>query len=89
MRLDDKEILDILSEIDKLARNLDERMTEVIRRAEEGCIEMQTSMANLHQRINTLRERWQPQKRCGHSKQGDNCDPPPLLKEGGEPVIQK
>ena len=64
-------------------------MTEVIRRAEEDHIEMQTSMANLHQCVNTLRERWQPQERCGHSKQGDNHHPPPSLKEGGEPVIQK
>ena len=57
MRSDDEEILGILSEIDKLARNSDERMTKVIRRAEEGRIEMQTSMANLHQRVNTLGER--------------------------------
>ena len=62
MRSDNEEILDILSEIDKLARNSDERMTDVIRRAEEGCIEMQTSLANLHQCVNMLRERWQPQK---------------------------
>ena len=49
MRSDDEEILDILSKIDKLARNSDETMAEAIRRAEEGHIEMQTSIANLHQ----------------------------------------
>ena len=61
-RLDNKKILDILSEIDKLARNSDETMAEAIRRAEEGCIEMQTSIANLYQRVYKLRERQQPQK---------------------------
>ena len=64
-------------------------MAEAIRRAEEWRIETQTSMANLHRCINVLRERWQPQKQCGHSEQGDNCHPTPSLKEGGEPVIQK
>ena len=49
MRSDDEEILDILSKIDKLVRNSDETMAEAIRRAEEGHIEMQTSIANLHQ----------------------------------------
>ena len=48
MRSDDEEILGILSKIYKLARNSDERMTEVIRIAEEGHIEMQTSMARIH-----------------------------------------
>ena len=35
---------------------MDEITAEAIRRAEEGCIEMQASIANLHQHINTLRE---------------------------------
>ena len=64
-------------------------MAEAIRRAEEGRIAMQTSIANLHQRIKALRERQQPQKQCGHSERGDNRHPPPSLKEGGEPVMQK
>ena len=62
-RLDDEEVWDeITSEIDKIARNSDETMAKAIRRAEEWRIEMQTSMAKIHQCINTLRERWQPQK---------------------------
>ena len=48
-RSDDEEVWDeITSEIDKIARNLDETMAKAIRRAEEWRIEMQTSMANLH-----------------------------------------
>ena len=62
-RSDDKEILDeILSKMDEIVEHSDKAMAEVIRRAEEGSIEMQTSIANLHQRVNTLRERRQPQK---------------------------
>ena len=58
-RSDDDEVWDeITSKIDKIARNSD----EAIRRAEEWYIEMQTSMAKIHQCINTLRERRQPQK---------------------------
>ena len=54
-RSDNEEIWDeITSEIDKIARNSD----EAIRRAEEWHIEMQTSMAKIHQCINTLRERY-------------------------------
>ena len=75
--------------MDEIVEHSDKAMAEVIRRAEEGHIEMQTSMANLHQCINALRERRQPQESCGHSKRGDNHHPLPLLKEGGEPVIQK
>ena len=62
MRSDNKEILDILSKMDEIVEHSDEAMAEVIRRAEEGHIEMQTSIANLHQCINMLRERRQPQE---------------------------
>ena len=56
-RLDDKEILNrMISEINEVAKCSDEIMAEVIRRAEEGHIEMQTSIANFHQCINMLRE---------------------------------
>ena len=56
-RSDDKEIWDgITSEINRVAKHSDEIMAEVIRRAEEGRIEMQASIANPHQHINMLRE---------------------------------
>ena len=56
-RSDDKEIWHgITSEINKVAKCLDEITAEVIRRAKEGHIETQTSIANLHQCVNVLRE---------------------------------
>ena len=62
-RLDDKEIRDgITSEINRVAKRSDEIMAKVIRRAEEGRIETQASIANLHQCVNTLRESC---RKCG------------------------
>ena len=56
-RLDDKEVWDeITSKINRVMKHLDEMMAEAIRRAEEGCIEMQASIANLHQHINVLKK---------------------------------
>ena len=56
-RLDNEEVWDELtSEINRVAKHSDEMMAKAIRRAEEGCIEMQASIANLHQCINTLRK---------------------------------
>ena len=56
-RSDDKEVWDeITSEINRVAKYLEEIMAKAIRRAKEGCIEMQATIANLHQCINTLRE---------------------------------
>ena len=43
--------------MNEVAKCSDEIMAEVIRRAEEGRIEMRNSIANLNQRINMLRER--------------------------------
>ena len=56
-RLDDKEIWDgITSEIDRVVKRSDEMTAKAIRRAEEGRVETQASIANFHQRINTLRK---------------------------------
>ena len=56
-RSDDEEIWDELtSEINRVAKRLDEMMAEAIRRAEEGRAETQASIANLHQHINTLKK---------------------------------
>ena len=56
-RLDNKEVWhEITSEINRVAKRLDEMMAEAIRRAEEGHIEMQASIANLYQCINMLRK---------------------------------
>ena len=61
--LDDEEVWDELtSKINRVVKCSDEMMAEAIRRAEEGCIETQASIANLHQHINTLRK--------SHRKQG-------------------
>ena len=62
-RSDDEEIWDELtSEVNRVVKCLDEMMAKAIRRAEEGHIEMQASIANLHQCINVLRK--------SHRKQG-------------------
>ena len=54
---DDEEVWDELtSEINRVAKHSDEMMDKAIRRAEEGCIETQASIANLYQCINTLRK---------------------------------
>ena len=56
-RSDDKEVWDeITSEINRVVKCSDKMMAKAIRRAEEGCVEMQASIANLHQCINTLRK---------------------------------
>ena len=56
-RSDDEEIWDELtSEVNRVVKCLDEMMAEAIRRAEEGHVEMQASIANLHQHINMLRK---------------------------------
>ena len=56
-RLDDEEIWDeITSEINRVAKHLNKMTAEAIRRAEEGCVETQASIANLYQCINTLRK---------------------------------
>ena len=56
-RSDNEEIWDELtSEVNRAAKRLDEMMAKAIRRAEEGRIEMQASIANLYQHINTLRK---------------------------------
>ena len=60
--MDDEEILDeIISEMNGVAKHLDEIKAEVIRRAEEGHIEIQNSIANLHQCVNMLGERCRKQ----------------------------
>ena len=56
-RSDDEEIWDELtSEVNRVVKCLDEMTAEAIRRAEEGHIETQASIANLHQHINALRK---------------------------------
>ena len=56
-RLDDEEIWDELtSEVNRVAKCSDKMMAKAIRRAEEGHIEIQASIANLHQCINVLRK---------------------------------
>ena len=60
---DNKEIWDELtSEVNRVVKCSDKMTAEAIRRAQEGCIEMQASIANLHQHINALRK--------SHRKQG-------------------
>ena len=57
-RSDNEEVWDELtSKINRVVKHSDEMTAEAIRRAEEGCIETQASIANLHQHINMLRER--------------------------------
>ena len=61
-RSDNEEILDgILSRMDEIVENLDEAMAEVMRRAEEICINMQNSIVDLCQHVKAWKER--------HSKQ--------------------
>ena len=76
-RSDDKEILDgIISEMNEIAKCLDEITTKVIRRAEEGHIEMQNSIANLHQCVNMLRERCRKQgteTSCSRDGRSQTC----------------
>ena len=56
-RSDNEEVWDELtSKINRVAKCLDKMTAEAIRRAEEGRIEMQASIANLHQCINMLRK---------------------------------
>ena len=71
-RLDDEEVWDeITSEIKRVAKCSDEMMAEAIRRAEEGHIEMQASIANLHQCINALRKSCREQgAETSHSQDG-------------------
>ena len=72
-RSDDEEVWDgITSEINRVAKCLDKIMAKAIRRAEEGRIEMQASIANLHQCINTLGEscRSKAQKPAVHKTAG-------------------
>ena len=55
--LDDEEVWDELtSEINRVVKCSDKMTAKAIRRAEEGCVETQASIANLHQHINTLRK---------------------------------
>ena len=90
MRLDDKEILDrFLSKMDELDRALDKAAAEAKRRADEIHANTWNSLAELCQSIHAWKDRRWSQEQCGHSEQGDNCHLLPLLKEGGEPVIQK
>ena len=44
------------SKISRVAKRSDEMTAKAIRRAEEEHAEMQASIANLHQRINTLKK---------------------------------
>ena len=56
-KLHDEEIWDELtSKVNRIVKCLDEMTAEAMRRAEEGCIEMQASIANLHQCIYALRK---------------------------------
>ena len=56
--------------MNEVAKRSDKITTKVIRRAEEGCIEMQNSIANLHQCVNTLRER----RRKQGAETSHSCD---------------
>ena len=90
MRSDNEEILDrFLCKMDELDRYLDEAAAEAKRRADEVHANTWNSLAELHQSIHAWKDRQWSQEQCGHSEWGDNCHPPPLLKEGGEPVVQK
>ena len=76
-RSDDGEVWDgITSEINRVAKCSDEIMTEATRGAEEGRIEMQASIANLHQCVNTLRESHRKQgaeTSCSQDGQSQTC----------------
>ena len=80
---DDKATEDFLDEciskLDALQTYLENSMTEEKRPTRTG--QMTSSKA--------WKDRQWPQEQCGHSEQGDNHHPPPSLKEGGEPVMQK
>ena len=59
-RLDDKETWDELtSEVNRVAECSAERVAKAMRKIEEGCAEMQASIASLNQHINALRKSYQ------------------------------
>ena len=68
-RSDDKETWDELtSEVNRVAKRLTKTMAEAMRKIEEGCAEMQASIASLNQRINALRKSYQKQGETSHSQ---------------------
>ena len=74
IRSEDEEVWDeITSEINRVAKHSDEITAEAIRGAEEGHIETQASIANLHQCVNTLRESHRKQgAETSHSQDGQS-----------------
>ena len=57
MRSDNEEILDgFLSKMDEIERDSDEAATEAKRRADEVCTNMQSSLADLCQRVKAWKE---------------------------------
>ena len=70
-RLDDEETWDELaSKVSRVVKCLAETMAEAMRKIEEGCAEMQASIASLNQRINTLRKSYQKQGETSCSQDG-------------------
>ena len=70
-RSDNEETWDELtSEVNRVAKCSDKMMAKAIRRAEEGCAEMQASIASLPQCINTLRKSHRKRAETSHLRDG-------------------
>ena len=70
-RSDDEETWDeSTSEVNRVVKCSDKMTAEAIRRAEEGCAEMQASIASLHQCINKLRKSHRKQRETSHLQDG-------------------
>ena len=73
IRSDDEETWDELtSEVNWVAKCWDKIMAEAIRRAEEGCAEMQASIASLHQCINMFRKSYRKRGETSCSQDGQS-----------------
>ena len=70
-RSDDEETWDELtSEVNRVVKRLGETVAEAMRKIEEGCAEMQASIASLTQCINTLRRSYRKQGETSYLRDG-------------------